>query len=265
MNKRVLIVFSILSLFSFAASAQDAADSTLTEASTESIGLVELNGEIGQDTETVGPTPDVKIQDEKPSAEDRPSWKLTGGAKSFEVELGFAPMQPTFLSGEKEYDTAGRKFAMASARFSRVIGTKGPVTYQYLFEVIPAAFAFKNEVRNPAYSADNTQSKTIRRDTFAVGIQPVGFRFLFKPDSRWKPYAQVGAGFLFSNKPIPVPESTTYNFIGDFGGGVMYSVSRKRAINFGYRYFHISNMNIGPLNPGYNANVFYIGYSFFNK
>lgn len=34
---------------------------------------------------------------------------------------------------------------------------------------------------------------------------------------------------------------------------------------FGYRYFHISNMNTGVINPGYNANVFYIGYSSFYK
>ena len=47
------------------------------------------------------------------------------------VEVGFAPMQPTFFSGDKEYDTEGRKFGGVSVHVGRVIGTKGPVTYQY--------------------------------------------------------------------------------------------------------------------------------------
>lgn len=202
--------------------------------------------------------------------QDKRSWKFTRGAKAFEAEFGFAPMQPTFFA-KKEYDTGGRKFATTSLRFGKVIGTAKGITYEYLFEVIPFSLALNNEVENPARAGGESRSdaaktpKTLRKTTYGIGIQPVGFRFVFMPHQRLKPYAQTGAGFLFSNKPIPVPGSTTYNFIGDFGGGVMLSVSRTRTINVGYRYFHISNMNIGEINPGYNANIFYIGYSLFNK
>ena len=202
---------------------------------------------------------------EKNEGSDR--WQFKRGAHELSLEFGFAPMQPTFFSGRKEYDTDGRQFAMASFRWGRVIGTKHGVTYQYMFRVIPVSFAIKNEVWNPdrKYDAPDGQPETVRRTTYGFGIEPAGFRFIFMPKRRLKPFAQTAAGFLFSRKPIPVPQSPNYNFIGEFGGGLSYSITPRRTVNFGYRYFHISNMNIGEINPGYNANVFYIGYSFFSK
>ncbi len=178
------------------------------------------------------------------------------GSSQYGMEFGFAPTQPTFFSGIKEYNTSGRRFAMTSFRLGHIVGTRGGVTYQYLFEVMPLSMALKNETKS------GDQKKTKRTNTYAFGIEPIGFRFLFRPNSRLKPYVQSGAGFIFSAKPIPVPDGLSTNFIGDFGGGMVYSVTPTRLVNFGYRYFHISNMNLGKINPGYNANVFYVGYSF---
>jgi len=201
---------------------------------------------------TAVPAPQTAAQDD---------WKFTRGAHSFEVEAGFAPTQPIFFSGHKEYDTTGRKFGMLSLRYGRVIGSKGPVTYEYLAEVIPVALAFNNEVTD----SSATPPATKRETTYAFAFEPISFRFIFRPKKRLKPFLQTGAGFLFAKKPIPTPGSLSYDFIGDFGGGVMYSLTKRKTINFGYRYFHVSNMNIGKINPGYNANVFYIGFSFFSK
>ncbi len=202
--------------------------------------------------------------DSDASGHEKPNWKLLRGAKEFSIEFGFAPMQPTFLSGREEYDTDGRKFMLGSFRWGRVIGTTKGVTYEYLFEAMPMVFAMRNEVRDRATS-DAKTLHTVRENTYGAAIHPAGFRFAFLPKRRLKPYVQTSAGFIFTRKPVPVPESPNYNFSGDFGGGLMYSVDRFRTINFGYRYFHISNMNIGEINPGYNANIFYIGYSSFYK
>ena len=204
-----------------------------------------------------------RLHDEEPD-----DWKLRRGTWRLGIEAGFAPLQPTFFSGEKEYDTEGRKFGGVSIHVGRIIGSKGPVTYEYFFEAIPFALAIKNEVENPAFISEEQTpdlEPTIRENTYTWGVMPAGFRFIFRPEKRLKPYLRVGAGFVFSSKPVPIPQSPTYNFAGDFGGGVMYSVNKKQAITFGYRYFHISNMNIGEINPGYNANVFYVGYSWFSK
>lgn len=211
------------------------------------------------------PTPDDPTAAD--DADDN-EWKLKRGAIEVGAEIGFAPMQPTFLSGHKEYDTTGRKFVSVNMHFGKVIGTVKGVTYEYLFDVSPVNFAIQNEVVNPNYiSEDETPNTTptIRENTYGFGFQPAKFRFTFMPKRRLKPYLEAGAGFLFTSKPIPVPESPRYNFIGDFGGGLMYHIKPRQAVRFGYRYFHVSNMNIGEINPGYNANIFYVGYSWFSK
>ena len=195
-------------------------------------------------------------------------YRLRRGEKELNIELGYSPFQPTFLSGDKEYDTSGRSFGLVSLRWGRVIGTPKRVTYEYQIEVTPLAVALKNEVVNPAFQDAQTTpnvSPTIRRTTYGVAVLPVGFRFLFRPNSRLKPYVAVRAGFIVFNDDLPLPNASAFNFAGDFGGGLQYQIKRNKAISFGYKYFHISNISLGETNPGYNANVFYVGYSFFYK
>lgn len=220
-------------------------------------------------TPNVAPSPEI-ASDDIPTQEElnENEWKLKRGAIEVGAEFGFAPMQPTFLSGHKEYETTGRKFVSVNVQFGKVIGTVKGVTYEYLFDVSPVNFAIKNEIVNPDYVSEKETpdtTPTIRENTYGFGFQPAKFRFTFMPKRRLKPYVEAGAGFLFTSKPIPVPESPRYNFIGDFGGGLMYHIKPRQAVRFGYRYFHVSNMNIGEINPGYNANIFYIGYSWFSK
>src|SRR5690606_22989019 len=224
-------------------------------------------------TPSIAPSP-TPVETNEPTdatavdASDEYKWKLKRGAIEFGVDVGFAPMQPTFLSGHKEYDTTGRKFVSVNLQFGKVIGTVKGVTYEYLFDVSPANFAIQNEIVNPEYVSEEETpdtAPTIRENTYGFSFQPAKFRFTFMPKRRLKPYVEAGAGFLFTSKPIPVPESPRYNFIGDFGGGLMYHIKPRQAVRFGYRYFHVSNMNIGEINPGYNANVFYVGYSWFSK
>lgn len=198
------------------------------------------------------------------------NYRLQRGEKEFTWEMGVSPFNPSNFAGPKEYDVYGRHLYLTNFRLGRVIGTKGFVTYEYFFSATPLAIFTKNEVKNPKYiSSQETPNvaPTIRQTTVGFGIQPVNFKFIFYPDKRLKPFAQVGAGILFTTKAVPVPVSKPFNFTGEFGGGFQYFATRRKAVTFGYKYFHISNGNIGGKinNPGFNANVFYIGYSFFYK
>jgi len=161
-------------------------------------------------------------------------WKLKRRAVEWSGAMGYAPMQPTFFSGQKEYDTDGRKFAMVSFRYGRVIGTIRGITYEYLFEAAPYAVAINNEVSFRGKRQDKYQTR--RADTVGLTIQPAGFRFVFLPHARIKPFVQTSVGFMFSRKPIPVPQSTNYNFAGDFGGGVMFSFTHQQVLKAGYRF-----------------------------
>ncbi|MDQ3181188.1 MAG: hypothetical protein M3Q33_11780, partial [Acidobacteriota bacterium] len=165
------------------------------------------------------------------------NYQLRRGEKELNIELGYSQFQPTFLSGKKQYDTSGRSFGMTNLRWGRVIGTVKNVTYEYQIEVTPIAVAFKNEVVNPAFQNAQTTPgvpPTIRETTYGFGFSPVGFRFLFQPKKRLKPFIAAHSGFIFFDSPVPLPKSLTFAFAGDFGGGLQYQIRRNKTITFGY-------------------------------
>ncbi len=207
------------------------------------------------------------ITDEK---EDAPpaSYSLKRGDKEVQIEYGISPLNPSNFAGPKEFNVYGRDLHLFTVRFARVIGTKRNVSYQYMFGATPLAVFTKNEVVNTAYvspTATPNIAPTKREPNYGTGFQPVNFKFIFLAKNRLKPFAQVGAGILVTNKAVPVPRSTLFQLTGDFGGGLMYMLSSEKAVSLGYKYFHISNGGInGQINnPGFNANVFYLNYSFF--
>jgi hypothetical protein len=212
----------------------------------------------------------TKTEIDVDAAQPESIYKLVRGDKELALEYGISPFNPSNFAGPKEFDVYGRDLHLFTVRFSRVVGTKKNVSYQYMFGVTPLAVFTNNEVVNPDYvspTATPNIAPTMRETSYGIGFQPVNFKFIFLAKNRLKPYAQVGAGILFVNKAVPVPRSTLFQATGDFGGGLMYMLSTKRAVSLGYKYFHISNLNInGKINnPGFNANVFYLNYSFFWK
>ncbi len=203
------------------------------------------------------------------SADDESdSYKLRRRARECNFEIGYSPFEPTNFNGKKEFNTAGRKLGSINFKLGRVIGTKKGVTYTYLFGLTPIVVLLKNEVKNNDYISSQATpniSPTKRETSYGAGFTPANFRFAFFPHKRIKPYLQAGAGFLFLNKPIPIPESRRLQFTGDMGGGLMIHQTPDRAWFLGYKYYHISNGNRTKkiYNPGFNANVFYVGYSFY--
>lgn len=184
----------------------------------------------------------------------------------FAVEYGIAPNPPSNFSGPKEYNGDGRKLNYLAFKAGYVFNPKKLVTIEYLVSISPFVAFSNNEVKNPAYVSPTvtpTISPTIRKTTYAHAVQPAILKFMFFGKKRVKPFAQMGGGFLYAHKPIPVPDGRRFNFTADIGGGVMVMLKPKRALNFGYKYLHISNGGRGYANPGYNANLFYASYSFF--
>jgi hypothetical protein len=211
---------------------------------------------------------DEPTTDKTDSKSEDSLYRLKRGMKEYLFEPGVAPWKPSHFAGPEEFDTSHRKMAFANFRMGRVIGTKGNVSYSYLFGFMPLTIAFRNEIPNPAYRSEQTTpgvERTIRTTTYGVGITPANFRFLFRANKRVKPFAQAGAGIVMYNHPMPIPETRRFNLTGDFGGGVMIHSSPDRAWTIGYRYFHISNGNLTEkvYNVGYNANSIYLGYWFF--
>ena len=87
----------------------------------------------------------------------------------------------------------------------------------------------------------------------------------FRPRKKLQPFVEGSGGLLYFNKRTPNFIGTRFTFTADVGGGVEFNLNDKRAVTLGYKYYHISNGGRGIENPGFDNNLFYIGYTFFSK
>ena len=70
---------------------------------------------------------------------------------------------------------------------------------------------------------------------------------------------------MYFNKRTPNFIGTRFAFTADIGGGLEFKLNNKRTLTLGYKYYHISNGGRGIENPGFDNNLLYVGYTFFNK
>ena len=94
----------------------------------------------------------------------------------------------------------------------------------------------------------------------------IGSNFLFKYgyfiDKKICPYVEAGAGIIYVTQHT-IEQSTQFNFIPQFGGGVSYFIKDNTAVSLGYRCRHLSNSSIKQPNKGINVNMFLVGFSWF--
>lgn len=100
-------------------------------------------------------------------------------------------------------------------------------------------------------------------DDHGAGLSPVGFQLNFRRRERIQPFAQASGGFLYFGERIPDARGAQFNFTADFGGGVQWKTGARRAWTIGYRYHHVSNGYRADVNPGFDSNLFYVGFSIF--
>ena len=93
----------------------------------------------------------------------------------------------------------------------------------------------------------------------------VRFHFFKRP--RWTVYADLGAGILgtTADVPGPTPEKpeggTKFNFTPQLGLGFTYQLEPDLQLMVGARWYHISNANLWPNNPGRDSLFLYCGVS----
>ena len=94
----------------------------------------------------------------------------------------------------------------------------------------------------------------------ATGVTMLGRYNFISCGENWRPYLQVGLGILGTNL-------TMHNFGSDFnfsehvGAGIQYFWNPCNAVNFEWRFRHISNAGIDHDNAGLNLNMLLVGYS----
>lgn len=169
----------------------------------------------------------------------------------FMVWGGFSP-DSNVLFGE----TPDARFGMIALRYSRLFNTSENVNLKYTADIVPAAFLS---------FPDLSTFPQVRKTAYAFGVAPLGLQANFRPRKKYQPFVGIAGGFLYFNDPIPNAFGKKFNFTLDVGGGLEIELKKKRSVTFGYKYYHISNGFRGDQNPGYDNNLFYVGYTFFRK
>ena len=154
------------------------------------------------------------------------------------------------------------RLAVLALRYARVVARGDNLALKYTLDAVPyAALSYPEEAAGPP--PPGPVARGARRTVTAAGLSPVGFQLNFRRRERLQPFAQASGGFLYFGEPVPQGGGAQFNFTADFGAGLQFKTGARRAWTFGYRHQHISNGYRAATNPGFDSNLFYVGYSIF--
>jgi len=159
----------------------------------------------------------------------------------------------SFHSSTKIGTTPDAKFGIFALRYTRVLSSGDSAVLKYAVDVVPAA----------VLSFPDSFFAGQRDSVYSAGLTPIGFQVSFRPKKKVQPFAGAGGGFLYFVDPIPDFRGAQFNFTFDFDGGVQIMTKNHKAVTLGYKFYHVSNGFRGQINPGFDNNVFYAGFSIF--
>ncbi len=183
----------------------------------------------------------------------------------FAVWGGFAPDIPRVFGGSRR-----STFGEIGLRYSRRIATTENLALKYQVDFIPLAILSYRTERLIQPTPTTLAFTRDRETAYAFGLTPVNFQLNFRRKTKVQPFLTAEAGMLFFNKAIPDDRSPLrpnqvgrrFNFILAGGGGVEFLTDDARSYTVGFKFHHISNNSSANINPGYDQNLFYFGYTF---
>jgi opacity protein-like surface antigen len=186
----------------------------------------------------------VCAQDEEPGKDELMVWG------------GYAPAVRTFAVGGRTWDG---KLGIGALRYSHRWNNSDWVNLKYTLD---ASVVVMN---HPDKIVTGTTITPTRENRLAFGIAPIGLQGNFRPRKKLQPFIGLHLGFLPFTETVPNVTGKKLNFSTAGGGGIEYRLKNKKAITFGYNFYHISNASRGIENPGYDAQLFFVGYTFFSR
>jgi hypothetical protein len=206
-------------------------------------------------------------RDQHTTASPSSPYALEKGMNEFGVWGGGSFDSPTLIGTSEN-----ARFGLVAFRYARVLATGNSVALKYTVDAVPLALLSYERFRFVPQSNPNVfQLVQDRKTAHAVGLTPIGFQLNFRRRKRVQPFAETSGGFLYFTQPVPDERSALepnrrgahFNFTADFGGGVQVLTKERRAYTFGYKYHHLSNGFRAPINPGFDSNLLYFGFSIF--
>lgn len=187
------------------------------------------------------------------------------GKNELSVWGGFSPDTPNIFGGSRDTN-----YGQLAVRYSRRIASSESVALKYTVDFIPVAL-LNYDTRRVRQTAPATFVTEIDRTTaYGAGIAPVGFQLNFRRQKRVQPFLIANAGLIVFNKTVPDDRSAVFperagtrlNFATAGGGGVEFANEDGKSFTVGFKIHHISNASRGEINPGFDQNLFFFGYTF---
>ena len=174
---------------------------------------------------------------------------------------GFSPDSTTIIKGTCR--TPDARFGIVAFRYSRRFNTGNFVNLKYTSDFVP--FAALNYPDFETLPTVPPSIKSYRPTRTGYGIAPLGLQINFRPHTKYQPFIGASGGLLYLNKQTPNLVGTRFIYTAEVNAGLEIKLKDKRAVSFGYKYYHISNGGRGLQNPGFDNNLFYVGYTYFSK
>lgn len=165
--------------------------------------------------------------------------------------------------------TSNRRLGILAFRYGRILHSWDNLSLEYTVDVFPLVLIDQPTVMTtflPGPPPVTVYTNTGREAVYGGGVNPIGLKLNFLHQRRFETFGAFSLGLVTSVRPVPldVPGEDQFNFTFDLQAGFeVFNSSRDRAWMFGYRFQHISNAYRSSLNPGMDANVIFVGYSFF--
>jgi len=218
------------------------------------------------------PKDDSSVESKKnPADEIKDSSSIpTQEEKVYKSEIavwgGYSPVSVDIIGSS----SPNVRFGIVGIRYARKIGTLGNLNFKYTVDLIPLVILNYEQERFFPTAPDTFRVERNRRTAYGFGGSPGGVQMNFRRQKKVQPFIGVSFGVLYFNEDVPDNRSPAFpdrrgkkfNYTADLGVGVEIGLKPDRKLIVGYKYYHISNFYAGGINPGYNSNIFYAGYSF---
>ncbi|MGI8849234.1 MAG: acyloxyacyl hydrolase [Pyrinomonadaceae bacterium] len=161
-------------------------------------------------------------------------------------------------------------FGFAAVQYSRRVASGKYLALKYQIDFTPLALINYDRQRVVHITPTTLDIGRERQTVYGVGFTPVGLQLNFRRKKKVQPFISMGAGIIFFAKSVPDDRSPLFpdrrgrqfNFTTSGGVGVEFATKTERAYTVGFKFHHISNASTGNINPGFDQNLFYFGYTF---
>lgn len=182
--------------------------------------------------------------------------RLRGGTNEFGMWAGYSPFSFVLKGTSKD-----RELLLLNLQYARTLIASRLVTLKYTADAVPLALEFQPTQR---YVVDGKALTNPGGTVYGAGASPLGIQANFG-NKKIQPCVNGSLGFLYFHHPVPILESSQFNYTITVGFGAQFLFRPGRSVTVGWKYHHLSNDYQGHLNPGLDSGVFYVGFSVFRR